>query len=92
MSHERNVFPQLGIEPDEAVVAHAMRKVDTCLHVLERELSRSSSFLLGSELSLVDFFMLPIIHSFGFAPEAQALYPKHRRFAAGANGWRRCRR
>ena len=76
VSHERNVFPQLGIPSDEAVVAHAMPKVEVCLKVLERELSRGGEFLLGPQLSLADFFMLPIIHGFGFAPEAQAMYPK----------------
>jgi len=76
VSHERNVFPQLGISSDEKVVAHAMPKVETCLEVLERELSQSGVFLLGTELSLADYFMLPIIHGFGFAPEAQQLYPR----------------
>jgi len=76
VSHERNVFPQLGIPSDEKVVAHAMPMVETCLHALESELSRSGEFLLGSQLSLADFFMLPIIHGLGCSPEAQALYPK----------------
>ena len=76
VSHERNVFPQLGIESDEKVVAHAMPKVKVCLEVLERQLSRSDAFLLGPNLSLADFFMLPIIHAFGFSPEAQETYPR----------------
>jgi glutathione S-transferase len=76
VSHERNVFPQLGITPDEEVVAHAMPKVEVCLQVLERELTRTGAYLLGSDLSLADYFMLPIIHGFGFAPEAQEMYPK----------------
>ena len=77
VSHERNVFPQLGISSDEKVVAHALPKVEVCLQVMERELSHGNEFLLGSELSLADFYMLPIIHAFGFAPEAQTMYPKH---------------
>jgi len=77
VSHERNVFPQLGIPSDEKVVAHAIPKVEVCLQVLERELLDSGQFLLGPELSLADFYMLPIIHAFGFAPEAQTMYPKH---------------
>ena len=76
VSHERNVFPQLGIPSDEKVVAHAMPKVEVCLQTLEGELSRSREFLLGQQLSLADFFMLPIIHAFGFAPEAQEIYPR----------------
>jgi len=75
VSHERNVFPQLGIPSDEKVIAHAMPKVEACLQVLERELSDGREFLLGPELSLADFYMLPIIHAFGFAPEGQAMYP-----------------
>jgi glutathione S-transferase len=44
VSHERNVFPQLGIASDEAVVAHAVPKVEVCLQVLERELSCGGQF------------------------------------------------
>ena len=76
VSHERNVFPQLGIASDERVVAHAMPKAEICLQTLERELSRTGKFLVGPDLSLADFFMLPIIHGFGFAPEAQEMYPR----------------
>jgi glutathione S-transferase len=76
VSHERNVFPQLGIPSDESVVAHAMPKVKVCLDVLERALADSNEFLLGRNVSLADFYMLPIIHGFGFSPEAQAMYPK----------------
>jgi glutathione S-transferase len=76
VSHERNVFPQLGIASDEKVVAHAMPTVETCLQTLERELAQTGQFLLGPGLSLADFYMLPIIHGFGFAPEAQEMYPR----------------
>ncbi len=76
VSHERNVFPQLGIPSDEKVVAHALPKGEICLQVLERELSGGKAFLLGPQLTLADFYMLPIIHAFGFAPDAQAMYPK----------------
>src|SRR5216684_437281 len=69
VSHERNVFPQLGIPSDEKVVAHAMPTVETCLEVLERELSHGKEFLLGPELTLADFYLLPITFGFGFAPE-----------------------
>jgi glutathione S-transferase len=83
-SHERNVFPQLGIPSDEKVVAHALPKVEVCLQVMERELSHGKEFLLGAELTLADFYMLPIIHGFGFAPEAQAMYPSF----PSIRGWR----
>ncbi|MGC1891654.1 MAG: glutathione S-transferase domain-containing protein [Stellaceae bacterium] len=76
VSHERNVFPQLGIEPDEKVVELALPKVEICLQVMERELADGKEFMLGPQLSLADFYLLPIIHAFGFAPEAQAIYPR----------------
>jgi len=75
--HERNVYPQLRIPSDEKVVAAAMPKVEVCLQVMERELQTGNAFLAGPEATLADFFMLPMIHAFGFAPESQTLYPKH---------------
>jgi glutathione S-transferase len=74
VSHERNVFPQLGIPSDEEVVAHAIPKVEVCLQVMERQLLNGEQFLVGRELSLADVYML-LIHAFGFSPEAQAIYP-----------------
>ena len=57
VSHERNVFPQLGIASDEEVVAHAMPTVEICLQTLERELSRTGKFLIGPDL------VWPIFHA-----------------------------
>ena len=76
VSHERNVFPQLGIPSDEAVVAHAMPKIEVALQVMERELSHGKEYLLGPEVSLADYYLLPSTYAFGLAPEGQALYPK----------------
>jgi len=84
VGHERNVFPRLGIPSDEKVVAHALPKIEICLQVLERELSHGREFLLGSQLTIADFYMLPMIHAFGFAPEAQAMYPDF----PSIRGWR----
>ena len=39
VGHERNVFPKLGIEPDEKVVAHALPKIEIGLQVVERQLA-----------------------------------------------------
>ena len=38
VSHERNVFPELGIPSDEKVVAHALPKIEVALQVAERQL------------------------------------------------------
>jgi glutathione S-transferase len=56
VSHERNVFPQLGIPSDEKVVAHALPKIQVALQVMERQLSHGRGFLLGSEVGLADYY------------------------------------
>jgi glutathione S-transferase len=76
VTHERLVFPELGIASDEKVVAHALPKVELGLAVMERELSHGQDYLLGSELSLADFFMLPSTFAFSLAEEGRKLYPK----------------
>jgi glutathione S-transferase len=74
VSHERNVFPQLGIPSDEKVVAHALPKIEVALQVMERQLSHGQGFLLGGEMSLADYYLLPSTYAFGFAPEAKSMY------------------
>jgi len=74
VSHERNVFPQLGIPSDEKVVAHALPKIEVALQVMERQLSHGQGFLLGGEVGLADYYLLPSTYAFGFAPEAKAMY------------------
>ena len=76
VTHERLVFPELGIASDEKVVAHALPKVELALGVMERELSHGQDYLLGSELTLADFFILPSTFAFSLTEEARAMYPK----------------
>jgi len=76
MTHERRVFPELGIASDEKVVAHAMPKVELGLQVLERTFSQGNDYLVGSELSLADFYLLPSTFSFYQIAEGKTLYPK----------------
>lgn len=52
VTHERLVFPELGIASDEKVVAHALPKVELALGVMERQLGHGKHYLLGSELTL----------------------------------------
>ena len=80
VSHERNVFPELGIASDEKVVAHALPKIVVGLQVLEREFAHGKNYLLGSELTLADYYLLPCTYAFSFAPEAKAMYPKYPAF------------
>jgi glutathione S-transferase len=76
VTHERRVFPELGIASDEKVVAHALPKVELGLQVLERTLSLGGDYLVGSELSLADFYLLPSTFSFYQIEEGKTLYPK----------------
>lgn len=76
VTHERLVFPELGIASDDKVVAHALPKVELGLGVVERELSHGQDYLLGAELSLADFYLLPSTFAFNMAEEGKKLYPK----------------
>jgi len=80
VSHERRVFPELGIASDEKVVAHALPKIEVGLQVLERELGHGKNYLLGSDLTLADFYVLPSTYGFGLTPEGKTMYPKYPAF------------
>jgi glutathione S-transferase len=75
VTHERLVFPELGIASDEKVVAHALPKVETGLTVVERQLAHGKNFLLGEELSIADFYLLPSTFAFSLTAEGQSMYP-----------------
>jgi glutathione S-transferase len=81
VTHERIVFPELGIATDEKVVAHALPKVELGLGVLEHELSDGRDFLVGSELSIADFYLLPSTFAFSLTEEGRQLYPKFPAFS-----------
>ena len=76
VTHERLVFPELGIASDEKVVDHALPKVELGLGVVERELAHGEGYLLGSELTLADFYLLPSTFAFSLTNEGKAMYPK----------------
>lgn len=76
VTHERLVFPELGIASDEKMVAHALPRIETALAVAERQLGHGKDFLLGGELSLADFYLLPCTFAFSLTAEGQAMYPK----------------
>jgi len=81
VTHERLVFPELGIASDEKVVAHALPKVELGLQVLERQLGHGKGYLLGSQLTLADFYLLPSTFAFSLTEEGQRMYPKYPRFS-----------
>jgi glutathione S-transferase len=73
IGHERNVFPEPGIEPDEKVVAAALPNAADALDVLERELNDHRTFLVGKQLTLADFAMLPMVTSLNQHRDGQGL-------------------
>lgn len=77
LSHERLIYPALGIAPDEKVVAHALPRIVVALDVMERELELNDGYLVGGQLTLADFFMLPTMTSLSLSPEGQDML-KHR--------------
>src|SRR5262245_48712926 len=66
---------------DEKVVAHALPKVEGSLEVMEKALAHGAEYLLGGELSLADFFLLPSTYAFGLTDEGKAMYPKYPAFS-----------
>jgi glutathione S-transferase len=80
VTHERLVFPELGISSDEQVVAHALPKVELGLQVLERQLGHGKPYLLGSELTLADFYLLPTTFALSLTEEGKRMYPNFPRF------------
>ena len=76
VTHERLVFPELQIASDEKVVAHALPKVETALAVAERQLGHGKDFLVGDDLSIADFYLLPSTFAFSLTAEGQTMYPK----------------
>ncbi|MFL6828946.1 MAG: glutathione S-transferase family protein [Bradyrhizobium sp.] len=74
LTHELIVFPELGIASDEKVVAHAMPKVELALRVVERELAHGERYLLGSSLTLADFYLLPSTFALGLTEQGKAMY------------------
>src|SRR5689334_7892734 len=80
VTHERLVFPELGIASDEKVVAHALPKVENALVTIERELADGRDYLLGPELSIADFYLLPSTFAFSLTEEGKAMYPKYPAF------------
>jgi glutathione S-transferase len=81
VTHERLVFPELGIASDEKVVAHALPKVELGLQVAERQLAHGKSYLLGPDLTLADFYLLPSTFAFSLTEEGKAMYPKFPAFS-----------
>jgi len=78
---ERVRTPALGRAPDEARIAAALPRAETCLHALS-EISGTGPFLAGPTLTLADLHATPIFVYFRMAPEGAAMIARHPRIAA----------
>ena len=50
-------------------------EVEKALAVAERQLAHGKNFLLGDELTIADFYLLPSTFAFSLTAEGQAMYP-----------------
>jgi glutathione S-transferase len=76
VSHERMVYPELGIPGNDLIVQRAMPKVIHALQVMEKELSDGRPFIVGDAVTMSDFFLLPTLFGFALTPEGKQLLPK----------------
>ena len=76
IAHERFVFPELGIPGDDRIVQRALPKATRALEVMEKELSDGRPFLVGDDLTMADYFLLPTLFGFALTPEGKELMPK----------------
>jgi glutathione S-transferase len=82
VSHERMIYPALGIAPDKKVVAHALPRIAVALDVMERELEHERDYLVGDQLTLTDFFILPTTTGLNMTPEGQEMLKSKPRIGA----------
>jgi glutathione S-transferase len=79
---QRALMPMLGNASDEAAVAAALPKAETCLKALE-QLIDGNRYLAGDQLSLADLLLAPVYDYLSQTPEGQKLLqgtPKLRRW------------
>lgn len=72
LGHERIVYPNLGIAPDEKVVAAALPRVAVALDVMEKELA-AREYLADDRPTLADFFLLPSLTTLSRTPEGSEM-------------------
>lgn len=76
VTHERLVYPELGIPGNDAIVARAMPHIREALETMEHELSDKRPFIIGEAITLADFFLYPSLFAFALAPEGKQLLPE----------------
>ena len=62
------------------MAAHWLPKSDVVLQAIEHEVGDGRDYLLGSELTVADFYLLPSTYAFGLTEEGKRMYPKYPAF------------
>jgi glutathione S-transferase len=78
---ERCDAPAEGRAPDEAKIAAAIPRVETCFAAIEELMAGEGPYLLGAQLTLADLHLAPMISLGRRAPEAAALLARHAQLA-----------
>jgi glutathione S-transferase len=73
---QRAVVPLLGGAPDDKIVADAMPMVEKTAVALEALTDNAGPFLCGSEISLADLHLAPVMAYFSGTPEGQKALAK----------------
>jgi glutathione S-transferase len=76
VTHERLVYPELGIPSNDLIVQRALPNVRRALEVMERELADGRPFIVGDVLTMADFFLLPSLFAFALTPEGRTMMPQ----------------
>lgn len=69
---QRLIVPSQGGTTDEAAVSHAVAPVKTAVDAIEA-LTTGNSYLLGSDVSLADFYLIPVFVYLSKTPEFAAV-------------------
>jgi hypothetical protein len=88
VSHERNVFPELGIPSDENVVAHALPKIEVGLKVAESSWrTAKTTFSVPNSRLRTSTCCQASIH-LASPRKPRPCIPSTRAFPAGARRWK----
>jgi len=79
---ERCDAPAEGRAPDEAKIAAALPKVETCFAAIEDLMAPQGPYLLGTQLTLADLHLAPMISLGVREMEGAALVARHPRLSA----------
>ena len=73
-------FPSSALPPTRRSWRTRCPRSKRRLRSSERELAHGQDYLLGAELTIADFYLLPSTFAFSLTEEGKAMYPKYPAF------------